>query len=168
MTLGISGDQVKYAPLSNTTMATPLAPIGIVLVTHERLGEAFIESVTHILGARPLAIESVCSHQDRRHQQLHSRLSQACRQVDRGRGVLLLVDVFGATPANFCSDLIDDRQVSAIAGVNLPLLLRAINYRNDHSLAELVEILNTNHNELIRKLSRRPPYEHHAIRIHRQ
>jgi len=51
------------------------------------------------------------------------------RLVDGGNGVLLLTDIFGATPSNLTMKLLEPGRVEGLAGVNLPMLLRALTYR---------------------------------------
>lgn len=149
-------------------MASVFPPVGIVLVTHERLGEAFIDTITHILGDQPTALEAVCTCEDPLHDTLRKRIAEACLRVNHGRGVLLLVDVFGSTPSNFCCELVDEQQVVAMAGVNLPLLLRALSHRQDLNLSELIEELERQPHHLIQKLSRIPHHEsaHHYPNNH--
>jgi mannose/fructose-specific phosphotransferase system component IIA len=52
--------------------------------------------------------------------------------VDDGDGVLLLTDIFGATPSNLALKLLEPGRVEGLTGVNLPMLLRALNYRDGH------------------------------------
>ena len=59
------------------------------------------------------------------------------REVDGGHGVLVLTDAFGATPGNVATQLAEPGRVAVVAGVNLPMLLRAVCYRAG-PLAELV------------------------------
>ena len=59
------------------------------------------------------------------------------QEVDSGQGVLVLTDAFGATPGNVATQLAEPDRVAVVAGVNLPMLLRAVCYRAG-PLAELV------------------------------
>ena len=60
------------------------------------------------------------------------------KELDEGQGVLILSDIYGATPCNMVSKLLEPGRVEGVAGVNLPMLVRALTYRNE-SLARLVE-----------------------------
>jgi len=63
---------------------------------------------------------------------------QMIRELDQGQGVLILSDIYGATPCNIVGKLLKPGQVEGVAGVNLPMLVRVLTYRNG-SLAPLVE-----------------------------
>lgn len=103
--------------------------IGIFLITHGTLGESLIQCVSHVLNQRPAQIVQLgVSGQD----DPLDLLPMARRMLDwadSGDGVLVLTDIFGATPSNVASKLLDPGRVEGIAGVNLPMLLRALTYR---------------------------------------
>ena len=67
-----------------------------------------------------------------------ARARELVHEVDSGEGVLVLTDVFGATPGNVATQLAEAGRVAVIAGVNLPMLLRAVCYRGE-GLAEVAE-----------------------------
>lgn len=104
--------------------------IGILLITHGSFGEALIENACHVLNKRPPLLEQFgVSAQD----DPLDLLPQARRMLtllDSGEGVLVLTDVFGATPANLALKLLQPGRVEGLAGVNLPMLLRALTYRD--------------------------------------
>ena len=60
------------------------------------------------------------------------------RQLDEGDGVLVLTDMYGATPGNIALKLLEPGRVEGVAGVNLPMLVRALTYR-EQGLAVVVE-----------------------------
>ncbi len=103
--------------------------IGILLVTHGTLGESLIQCACHVLNKRPPQIAQLgLSAQDDPLDILplaRTMLSWA----DKGHGVLVLTDIYGATPCNVAAKLIDPGRVEAVAGVNLPMLLRVLTYR---------------------------------------
>ena len=113
--------------------------IGILVVAHGTLAESLVDSATHILGQRPLSLATLDfgGHADPDEWQhiLQARLT-ALEQDD---GVLVMADVYGATPCNtLCRVLIPNR-VEGVTGVNLPMLLNALNYRDTQSLPQLVD-----------------------------
>lgn len=107
--------------------------VGIVLVAHEPLASALAASCAHVYSCAPdmasaqLAVVDVAP--DAAVQPLRKRLRDLVGRVDGGHGVLILTDVIGATPCNVASQLIRDDHVAVVAGVNLPMLLRALCYR---------------------------------------
>ena len=99
---------------------------GILLVTHNGLGDSFVDCVKHVLGEVPpnLKVLSVLAGDD---PQLKLAEGKALiKQLDTGGGVLILADVFGATPSNIGRQLCQAEHVSGVAGLNLPMLLRVV------------------------------------------
>jgi len=112
--------------------------IGILIVAHGAFGEALIHSASHALGKRPMNVRQVgvTVHDDP-----EAMLPQArdlVAQLDDGDGVLVLTDIYGATPGNIALRLLVPGRVEGISGVNLPMLIRALTYR-DQALAAVVE-----------------------------
>ena len=112
--------------------------IGILIVAHGAFGEALIHSASHALGKRPLRVRQVGVSM---HDDPDAMLPQArdlVAQLDDGSGVLVLTDIYGATPGNIALQLLAPGRVEGISGVNLPMLIRALTYR-DQDLASVVE-----------------------------
>ena len=105
--------------------------ISILLITHGELGKSLIECATHVLGDKPLFLESLSIENDCTHESMFKQISEKINLLDQGDGVLILTDIFGATPCNIITKIIKPGKVSAIAGVNLSMLIRTINYRNE-------------------------------------
>lgn len=104
--------------------------IGLFLITHTSYGESLIQCACHVLNRRPPQIVQLgISAQDDPLDVLP--LAQNLLQlVDGGEGVLVMTDIYGATPANIAMKLLEPGRVEGIAGVNLPMLLRALTYRD--------------------------------------
>lgn len=103
--------------------------IGIFLVTHASLGESLIQCVCHVLNHRPRQIAQIgIAPQDDPHGVL-PLARDMLRLVDSGKGVLILTDIWGATPSNIAMKLLVPGKIEGVAGVNLPMLLRALTYR---------------------------------------
>lgn len=104
--------------------------ISLLIVAHGNLGESLIQCATHVLGKRPEALENLdlaaCEDPNAMQEQAQSLLSG----LDQGEGVLVLTDVYGATPCNTVCKLVNTGRVEAVAGVNLPMLLKALTYRD--------------------------------------
>jgi len=105
--------------------------ISILLITHGELGKSLIECATHVLGDKPLFLESLSIENDCTHESMFRQISERINLLDQGNGVLILTDIFGATPCNIITKIIKPGKVSAIAGVNLSMLIRTISYRNE-------------------------------------
>jgi PTS system ascorbate-specific IIA component len=103
--------------------------IGLFLITHGTYGESLIQCACHVLNKRPgqIAQLGVSAQDDPLDAVPLAR--QMLRLVDTGRGALILTDIFGATPANVAIKLLEPGRVEGVAGVNLPMLLRALTYR---------------------------------------
>ena len=100
--------------------------VGILLVTHNGLGDSLVDCVGHVLGSVPnnLKVLSVLAANDPQQKLVEGRA--LIKQLDNGSGVLILADVFGATPSNIGRQLCHAERVIGVAGVNLPMLLRVV------------------------------------------
>lgn len=103
--------------------------IGILLITHGTFGESLVQNVCHILNRRPpLLAQLGLSPQDDPLDTLPLARSLVA-QVDEGDGVLIMTDVLGASPSNLTLKLLEPGRVEGVAGVSLPMVLRALTYR---------------------------------------
>jgi PTS system ascorbate-specific IIA component len=111
--------------------------IGILLVSHGAFGESLIHCASHVLGKRPLYVRQlgVTVHDDP--DEILPTAEDLIRFLDQGQGVLVMTDIYGATPSNIAMRLLKPGRVEGIAGVNLPMLIRALTYR-DESLETVV------------------------------
>jgi mannose PTS system EIIA component len=105
--------------------------IGILLVSHGAFGESLIHCASHVLGKRPLYVRQlgVTVHDDP--DEILPTAEDLIRFLDQGQGVLVMTDIFGATPSNIAMRLLKPGHVEGIAGVNLPMLIRALTYRDE-------------------------------------
>ena len=111
--------------------------IGVLLVTHGEIGTAMLTSASQILGGAPpqVATLSVWRHDDP--DDLVLRARELVENIDAGDGVLVLTDIFGATPGNVVSRLLQDGHVEGVSGVSLPMLLRVLTSRNGSDQGKL-------------------------------
>ena len=103
--------------------------IGIFLVTHGTLGEALIQCACHVMNRRPPAIAQLGVSSQDDPIDLLPLAREMLGWVDQGRGVVLLTDIYGATPSNLASRLLEPGRVEGVAGVSLPMLLRVLTHR---------------------------------------
>jgi mannose PTS system EIIA component len=104
--------------------------IGLFLITHGSLGESLVQCACHVLNKRPPQIAQLgVSGQDDPLDAL-PLARRMLELIDTGKGVLLLTDIFGATPSNIALKLLQPGRIEGVAGVSLPMLLRALTYRD--------------------------------------
>jgi len=112
--------------------------VGILLITHTGLGHSLLRSARAILAAEPALAEAIDVPGDCDPDAIFEQALAACRRLDSGDGILVLTDLYGSTPSNIAGRLTEHHNVLVLAGVNLPMLVRALNYRSS-PLAELAE-----------------------------
>lgn len=104
--------------------------IGILLITHDTLGEALLQCACHVLNKRPEQLLQLGVAAGDDPNDLLPLAKKMLKLVDSGEGVVILTDIYGASPSNLAVKLLQPGKVEGIAGVNLPMLLRAIGYRD--------------------------------------
>jgi PTS system mannose-specific IIA component len=97
--------------------------IGLVLVTHGALATEFVTAMEHVVG-KQRAIAAICIGPDDDMETRRDDIAKAIAEVDMGRGVIVLTDLFGGTPSNMAISLMEPGRVEVIAGINLPMLIR--------------------------------------------
>jgi PTS system mannose-specific IIA component len=105
--------------------------VGILLLTHAPLGQAFIAAVAHVFHGPTERFEAIDVTADQDLAEVHVMAQKAIARLDEGTGVLVITDIKGGTPSNCCNSLAEPGRVEVIAGISLPMLLRAITYRRD-------------------------------------
>ncbi len=112
--------------------------IGILIITHGTFGDSLLECAEHMLGKTPPQLASLAvSSKDDPNNVIPEALALVA-QVNSGQGVLVLSDMYGATPCNIVTRILQPGIVEGVAGVNLPMLVRVMNYRQE-TLPALVE-----------------------------
>lgn len=112
--------------------------VGLLLITHGNLGKELLRTVTVILGSCPLLVETLAISEDCNPDMTLETANDLCHKLDKGDGVLVLTDLFGSTPFNIANRLHENHKVAVIAGANVPMILRILNYP-EHDLEQLKE-----------------------------
>ncbi len=112
--------------------------IALLIVAHGNLGDSLIQCATFVLGKRPDALENLDLSACEDPADMLQRARKKVAELDQGEGVLVLTDVYGATPCNTVCKVIASNSVEAVAGVNLPMLLKALTYR-EQGMSKLLE-----------------------------
>jgi PTS system mannose-specific IIA component len=102
--------------------------VGVLLVTHGKMGHYLLDTLHDMIGELPLAADVL---EVRRVQDPNVLLRQGARMIERldgGKGVLILTDAFGSTPSNIASRLHVKGRTRVVAGINLPMMVRIFNY----------------------------------------
>jgi len=123
--------------------------IGILLITHGTFGESLIQNICHVLNKRPPLIGQlgVAAQDDPLDMLPMAKL--LLNEVDEGDGVLILTDILCATPANLALKLLDPGRIECVAGVSLPMLLRALTYRKSGMDTLLKKAISGGHDGVI-------------------
>ena len=104
--------------------------VGVLIVSHGAIGRSLLESARHILGEAPALVATLGVSRDDDPDDLRLRARRLIKQLDAGDGVLVLTDIFGATPGNVIARLLEDGRVEGVSGLSLPMLLRVLTSRN--------------------------------------
>jgi PTS system ascorbate-specific IIA component len=112
--------------------------IGILIVTHGRIGQSLLESAVQILDETPRLVATLGVSRSDDPDDLILRARRLIKQLDEGEGVVVLTDIFGATPGNVIARLLEDGRVEGVSGLSLPMLLRVLTGRSG-SLSETVQ-----------------------------
>lgn len=118
----------------------PTPVVGVLLVTHAAIGNALIDAARHVMLHLPLKVDVIEIAECSDPANTLSKTAQAARALDSGAGVLVLSDLYGATPCNIAQKLGTlGVHARCVSGLNLPMLLRVLNYA-DKPLDELAEV----------------------------
>ncbi len=112
--------------------------IGIIIISHGRLAEEFLDAMVHIHGAQG-QIETLCMGPDDDVESQLENLMSLLKEVDSGDGVIMLADMFGGTPSNLAISVLNHGNYEVIAGVNLPMLVKLGSIRGGTDMKDAVE-----------------------------
>ena len=102
--------------------------VGLLIVTHGQLGEHMLDTATQMLGVCPLATAVLPVAFDCDPDAVLAEASHMVEELNGGGGVLILTDIYGSTPSNIVNRLQSRYKVQIVAGINVPMLIRVLNY----------------------------------------
>jgi PTS system mannose-specific IIA component len=115
--------------------------IGILLLTHGGLGQHFIDTAKLIGLNSETSLMALSIDPGRPPEQLREQVAQSIKKVSQSNGVLILTDLFGGTPTNLSLSFLEDGKVEVVTGLNLPMIIKAVNSRNDNDLRTLAKLV---------------------------
>lgn len=110
--------------------------VGVVIVTHYRLGEEFLQALRLILPDAP-PFEAVAVDPNQPVEEIRKAIGDGLAAAEQGEGVLVLTDMFGGTPSNISLSFLDEYHVEIVTGINLPMLVKLATLTEDKPLEEL-------------------------------
>ena len=111
--------------------------VGILIIAHGTLGESLIHCASHVLNKRPGRLRQLGVTAQDDPLLLVPQARELVKQLDGGSGVLILSDMYGGSPSNIAAKLLQPGRVEGVAGVNLPMLIRVLTYR-DRALSTVI------------------------------
>ena len=102
--------------------------VGVLVITHGRIGEEMLEQASATLGVCPLETEALPVFPEFNIDEMNIMARVVCLRLNSGDGVLVLTDMYGSTPSNIALRLLDLPDVEVVSGINLPMLIRIMNY----------------------------------------
>ena len=114
--------------------------IGLLIVTHSNLGKEFLSAAEFIVG-RVEAADTVSITETTDSEGIRKMIQEKVDMLDHGQGVLILTDMFGGSPSNLSYSFLEEGQVEVISGVNLPILIKALDAQEDMELSQFAESL---------------------------
>ncbi|MDF1587546.1 MAG: PTS sugar transporter subunit IIA [Gammaproteobacteria bacterium] len=104
--------------------------VGILIVSHNHIGTELINTARQMLTCCPLPAKVISIEIKDNPDQVRLKFKQGLAELDQGNGILVLTDMFGSTPSNIACAVSDRSDVRVVSGLNLPMLIRVLNYPN--------------------------------------
>ncbi len=117
-----------------------MSRVGVVIVTHYRLGEEFLQALRLIIPDSP-PFASVAVDPNQPVEEMREAIAAALVETDEGEGVLVLTDMFGGTPSNMSLSFLDEQHVEVVTGINLPMLIKLATLSEEKPLEELATFI---------------------------
>ncbi|MBL1142260.1 MAG: PTS fructose transporter subunit IIA [Proteobacteria bacterium] len=112
--------------------------VGILIISHDGIGETLLETANHMIVNSPLKIRQLPASRECDPDDLFKIAKSMCEEIDDGDGILVLTDLIGSTPSNIAYRLAKQARVNIITGLNLSMLIRLFNYP-DLSLSDMTD-----------------------------
>jgi PTS system mannose-specific IIA component len=112
--------------------------IGLLIVTHCDLGKEFLKAAEFIVG-HVEAADTVSIYQTLESEEILKSVQEKISSLNKGKGVIILTDMFGGTPSNISLSFLQDDMVEVLTGVNLPMVIAIVQNRSDMKLNKLAE-----------------------------
>jgi len=112
--------------------------VGLLIITHNQIGGALLATASHMLERCPLQSRVLEIDNSSNPDEINQQAREFIGQLDQGDGILVLTDMYGSTPSNTAAKLLCKDTVNVVAGVNLPMLVRVLNYA-DLTLEEITD-----------------------------
>ncbi len=141
--------------------------VAVLIIAHAPLATALVECAQHVYACAPESLTSLAAIDILPNADVAKEVAAARVQIsglERGRGVLVLTDLFGASPANIAAQLAAPGSVDVVTGVNLPMLLRSLCYCDQMTLADLSEKALIGGASGVMKLAATPPQNQRTSR----
>jgi mannose PTS system EIIA component len=104
--------------------------VGILIVSHNQIGTELINTARQMLSCCPLPTKVLAIGSKDNPASIRRHFETELKGLDQGNGILILTDMFGSTPSNIACAVSDRDDIRIIAGLNLPMLIRVLNYPN--------------------------------------
>ena len=114
--------------------------VGVVIVTHYRLGEEFLQALRLIIPDAP-PFRSVAVDPSQTVEEMRKAIADELAAAEAGDGVLVLTDMFGGTPSNMSLSFLDEHHVEVVTGINLPMLIKLATMAEEKPLEELATFI---------------------------
>lgn len=102
--------------------------VGVLIITHDKFGDTILLNTEHILGMCPLNTKTLSVPFNADPDEMLDTARSLVQSLDEGEGVLIMTDLYGATPSNIAHRLVQNENILIVTGVNMPMIMRIMNY----------------------------------------
>ena len=113
--------------------------IGILIVSHSNIAKEFLKVIEHIVGKQE-SMRAISIFPDDNVEKKRKEIISSIKDLNQGKGVIILTDMFGGTPSNLAISVMEEEKVEVVAGVNLPMLIKISSLRGECNIKDLIKI----------------------------